>query len=213
MVIRAVILDWSGTLVDDLPPVLKTTNHVLTTFGSAPLTLDQFRREFCLPIRKYYEQRLPGVPQARLEEVFLAEYVNHRHEIALLPQTMGFLEFCVQRRMGVFIASTVDRRTYEEQSARFDILKYVTRAYIGIADKTVAIHDILEENRLDRDQTMFVGDMAHDIEAGKAGGIHTCAVLSGYNHVEELRAAGPDLVCEHVGELQQVLAGLEVAHV
>ena len=196
-------------MVDDLPPVLTTTNHVLTTFGLPTLTREEFRRDFCLPIRKYYGRRLPGVPQARLEEVFLAEYVKHRHEIALLPHTVEFLEFCARRQMGVFIASTVDEQTYQQQSARFGILKFVTKAYIGIADKTEAIHEILEENRLDRDETMFVGDMEHDIEAGQAGGIHTCAVLSGYNHAEALRAMRPDLVCAHLGELQQQLSNQE----
>lgn len=211
MVIRNVILDWSGTLVDDLGPVLTTTNHVLTTFALAPVTLEEFRREFCLPIRKYYERRLPDVPQARLEQVFLEKYVEHRHEIELLPHTLEFLEFCVARGMGVFIASTVDATTYEQQSQRFDIARFVRRAYIGIVDKTDAIHDILAENELVRAETMFVGDMEHDIAAGQAGGVRTCAVLSGYNHAEALRAAQPDLVCEHLGELRQIFAEQEVA--
>ena len=82
---------------------------------------------------------------------------------------------------------------------------------IGIVDKTDAIHDILAENELVRAETMFVGDMEHDIAAGQAGGVRTCAVLSGYNHAEALRAARPDLVCDHLGELQQILAEQEVA--
>lgn len=206
MVIRNVILDWSGTLVDDLTPVLKTTNHVLAECGLPAITLDEFRREFCLPIRKFYERRTPGVPQEKLEQIFLARYREHQGEITLLPQTMEFLQFCVRNRMGVYIGSTVDADTYNFQTQRFGIGQYITRPYIGIVDKTEAIHEILEDNRLDRDETMFVGDMEHDIEAGKAGGIHTCAVLTGYNHVEKLRAMQPDLVCEHLGELQQILS-------
>ncbi|HUJ72399.1 MAG TPA: HAD hydrolase-like protein, partial [Verrucomicrobiae bacterium] len=63
-----------------------------------------------------------------------------------------------------------------------------------------------------RAETMFVGDMEHDIEAGKTGGIHTCAVLTGYNHLDKLRAMEPDLICNHLGELQAFLAGQEVVH-
>jgi phosphoglycolate phosphatase-like HAD superfamily hydrolase len=205
-VIRNVILDWSGTLVDDLTPVFKTTNHVLAECGLPAITLDGFRREFCLPIRKFYEQRTPGVPQEKLEKIFLTRFREHQGEITLLPQTMEFLRFCQRNRMGVYIGSTVDADTYNHQARRFGIGRYITRPYIGIVDKTEIIHEILEQNRLDRDQTMFVGDMEHDIEAGKAGGIHTCAVLTGYNHVEKLRAMQPDLVCEHLGELQQILS-------
>jgi phosphoglycolate phosphatase len=201
--IRNVILDWSGTLVNDLPPVFETTNHVLATFGLPAMNLDEFRREFCLPIRKFYERRLPDVPQAKLEEVFLTRYHQVQDEITLLPHTRDFLEFCRDNGFGVFIASTVDSHTYERQAMRFGLTGFITKPYIGIEDKTQKIHHILDENRLAPEATLFVGDMEHDIEAGKHGGIHTCAVLTGYNHVEKLRAMQPDVVCEHLGELQQ----------
>ncbi|HUJ72865.1 MAG TPA: HAD family hydrolase [Verrucomicrobiae bacterium] len=211
MIIRNVILDWSGTLVDDLTPVVKTTNHVLVSCGLPAMTLPEFRAEFCLPIRKFYEHRVPDVPQAKLEQIFLTEYPKHHAEITLLPQTLGFLEFCQEQQMGVFIASTVDRHTYETQMTRFGIGRFITKPYIGIEDKTAKIHHILDENHLDRAETMFVGDMEHDIAAGKAGGIHTCAVLTGYNDLDKLRATEPDLICSHLGELQEFLAGREVA--
>jgi phosphoglycolate phosphatase-like HAD superfamily hydrolase len=205
MRIRNVILDWSGTLVDDLMPVVHTTNHVLAAHGLPPVSVEEFRREFCLPIRKFYERRIPHVAQPELERVFLDKYVDHQEDISLLPPTLEFLRFCARRKMGVFIASTVDEKTYSYQTQRFDIAQYITKAYIGIEDKTQKIHHILDENALDRAETLFVGDMEHDIEAGKAGGIHTCAVLTGYNHEERLRAMNPDLVCRDLGELQQLL--------
>ena len=205
MLVRNVILDWSGTLVDDLMPVFKTTNHVLETCGCPPITLQEFRAEFCLPIRKFYQRRIPDIPQATLEKIFLAQYPEWRDDIRLLPHTLGFLRFCARRGFGVYIASTVDRATYHYQTKRFGIEDYITKPYIGIEDKTQQIHQILRENALAPRQTLFVGDMEHDIEAGKAGGVHTCAVLTGYNHVEKLRAMSPDLICEHLGELQRTL--------
>jgi phosphoglycolate phosphatase len=206
VIIRNVILDWSGTLVDDLGPVLMTTNHVFATCGLPPISLREFRAEFCLPIRKFYQHRLPQVPQAKLEEIFLTEFPKHHAGITLLPHTLDFLRFCQQRRVGTYIASTVDPHTYETQAARFGIDRFITKPYIGIEDKTAKIHHILDENHFDRNETMFVGDMEHDIEAGKAGGVHTCAVLTGYNEATKLHAMQPDFVCEHLGEVQQILA-------
>ena len=49
-VIRNVILDWSGTLVDDLDLVVRATNAVLDAYGSVPLSKDQFRQDFQLPL-------------------------------------------------------------------------------------------------------------------------------------------------------------------
>lgn len=42
--LRNLILDWSGTLADDLGPVVETTNLILRRFGKSELLLDE-RRE------------------------------------------------------------------------------------------------------------------------------------------------------------------------
>jgi ADP-ribose pyrophosphatase YjhB (NUDIX family) len=47
--------------------------------------------------------------------------------------------------------------------------------------------------------------MEHDIETAQHGGIHSCAVLTGYNTLEQLRVAQPDLIVEHLRELQEIL--------
>ena len=41
---RNVIFDWSGTLVDDLPPVVEATNAVLRHYGLAAMDRTRFRR-------------------------------------------------------------------------------------------------------------------------------------------------------------------------
>jgi phosphoglycolate phosphatase-like HAD superfamily hydrolase len=212
MRIRNVILDWSGTMVDDLTPVLKTTNHVLRSCGQRPLSRAEFRREFCLPVREFYRERAPHLSLAELERIFLAEYVNHRDEIQLLPHTRAFLEDCARARRAVFVASSADAGTYDRQMGRFDLHRFITKPYIGLDDKTRQIHRILDENRLVPHETLFVGDMEHDIAAGQAGGVHTCAVLSGYSHANRLRARQPDLICEHLGELQTILNRQEHPH-
>jgi phosphoglycolate phosphatase len=205
--IRNLILDWSGTMVDDLAPVWKTTNHVLAMFGRPGLTLERFRREFCLPVRVCYRRWAPDAPPAELERAFLEKYGQLQDEIRLLPRTRAFLEYCAGRGLPVLVASTVDEATYGRQAERFGLAGLIRRAYIGIEDKTEKIHLILSENALAPAATLFVGDMEHDIQAGRAGGVRTCAVLSGYNHAERLRALQPDFVCADLGEVQAILAG------
>ena len=45
----------------------------------------------------------------------------------------------------------------------------------------------------------------HDIDTAKHGGINSCAVLTGYNKLTQLRASHPDLIVEHLGELRAIL--------
>jgi phosphoglycolate phosphatase len=82
---------------------------------------------------------------------------------------------------------------------------FLEKAYTGVWDKREKIHDVLRENGLRPDETLFVGDMEHDIETARHGGVHSCAVLTGYNTLEQLRGAKPDLIVEHLSELRDIL--------
>ncbi|NQU11767.1 HAD family hydrolase [bacterium] len=207
MQIDSIILDWSGTMVDDLEPVLLTTNHVRAQYGRAPLSREEFRREFFLPVARCYARWIPEASLAELEALFHARYPAYRDTIHLLDHTAAFLGFCRARRLPVFVASSADTVTYDMTMRRFGLADEVTRAYLGIADKTETIHLILADNGLVPRQTLFVGDMEHDLEAGRAGGVLTCAVLSGYTHPEVLAAREPDFICAHLGEVQERLLG------
>src|SRR5678815_5192613 len=68
--IRNIIFDWSGTLVDDLPAVWDATNYVLAQAERAEMSLEQFRAEFCLPFTIFYDRHVPHIPLPQLETWF-----------------------------------------------------------------------------------------------------------------------------------------------
>ena len=83
--------------------------------------------------------------------------------------------------------------------------KFMDRAYLAVRDKRAQIGLVLSENGLEADETLFIGDMQHDIDTAKHGGVFSCAVLTGYNRLAQLLASEPDLIVEHLGELRQIL--------
>ena len=203
--IRNIIFDWSGTLVDDLPAVWAATNHVFSQAGIPEMTLERFRAEFCLPFTRFYERYTPHVPMAQLEEWFHGRFRQVQDSVGPMPHAREFLEFCRERRVQTFVLSTVHREHFAVQNARAGFAAFLDRSYVEIWDKRKKIHELLVENGLAPGETIFIGDMEHDIETARHGGIGSCAVLTGYNSYEQLRAAGPDLVVEHLGELREVL--------
>ncbi len=50
---------------------------------------------------------------------------------------------------------------------------------------------------------MFVGDMVHDIETAKHGGVFSVATLTGYDPPERLAAASPDLTVSDLAGLKR----------
>jgi phosphoglycolate phosphatase-like HAD superfamily hydrolase/ADP-ribose pyrophosphatase YjhB (NUDIX family) len=191
--------------VDDLPAVLAATNHVCQEHGLAPFTLDQFRAEFCLPFKDFYTRFLPQVPLAELERAFHGHFIRAQHAVADLPRSRQFLLFCRRRGIRCFVLSTVHKDYYAAQTALNGFGKFMERAYLEVWDKRAKIADVLAENQLAPSETLFVGDMQHDIETAKYGGVFSCGVLTGYNRLDQLRASEPDLIVEHLGELRAIL--------
>jgi len=204
-VIRNIIFDWSGTLVDDLPAVLKASNFVLTQAGRPAMTLEKFRAEFALPFAKFYDRHTPDVPMDQLEAWFHAEFSQAQGSVVELPHARKFLEFCRAKKIRTFLLSTVHRDYFKVQCDTTGFDAFLDLPYTDVWDKREKIHEILRENNLHPDETLFIGDMEHDIETARHGGIHSCAVLTGYNTLDQLRAAKPDLIVEHLSELRRIL--------
>ncbi len=203
--IRNIIFDWSGTLVDDLPAVLKASNFVLTQAGKPVMSLEKFRAEFSLPFTKFYDRHTPGVPMEKLEDWFHAEFKRAQDCVIELPHAREFLEFCRARKIRTFLLSSVHTDHFAVQCRGTGFAAFLDRSYTGVWDKREKVHAILAENHLLPDETLFIGDMEHDMETARHGGVHSCAVLTGYNTLPQLRKAKPDLIVEHLSELRVLL--------
>jgi phosphoglycolate phosphatase-like HAD superfamily hydrolase/ADP-ribose pyrophosphatase YjhB (NUDIX family) len=204
-VIRNIIFDWSGTLVDDLPAVLAATNFVFEQCGVPAMSLEKFRAEFCLPFKHFYDRFVPNVPMADLERSFHTHFRKVQDAVCELPHARDFLIFCRRRGLRTFVLSTVHQDYFALQAGGAGFQQYIDRPYVGVWDKRAKITELLAENKLAAAETLFIGDMQHDIETARFGGVHSCAVLTGYNRLEQLRASQPDLIVEHLGELRDIL--------
>jgi HAD superfamily hydrolase (TIGR01509 family) len=54
-------------------------------------------------------------------------------------------------------------------------------------------------------ETVYVGDSAVDIQAGKAAGTWTVGVLTGTSNLDRLESEGPDAILDSVGDLLTLL--------
>jgi len=204
-VIRNIILDWSGTVVDDLGAVVQATNDVFREFGRAEISRDAFRSEFALPLSRFHERFLPGVPTERIDEVYHSRFQVRREEVGLLPGVSDFLEFCRSSNRGLYVLSTMYGHHFNEQARRLAVQDHFRNVYVEVIDKADEIRRALAENHLVAEETAFVGDMAHDIEAARKCGLLAIGILTGFDTVDKLAAAGAALIAKGFPELQQLL--------
>lgn len=203
--IRNVILDWSGTLANDLAAVLEATNLIFTEYGRDPLTLEDFRKHFRLPFSEFYADLLPEAEAEGLEALYERFFHGLNDRVDLLPGAFDFLVFCRATQRRTFLLSTIKTSHFERQAGRLGVLDYFEVAYTEIMDKREKIREILKTHELDPKETMFVGDMIHDIETARHGGVLDVAVLSGFDTVEKLLTSKPTIIAHDISSVQKLL--------
>ena len=148
-VIRNIIFDWSGTLVDDLPAVLKATNYVLTQAERPEMSLDSSApssacrsRSFttgtrrtcrCRSLEAWFHSQFPAGAGLGLRTAARARVpgVLPREEAPHVP---------AEHRPSATISPAQCRVT------GFDA--FLDRPYTDVWDKRKKIHEILAENHL-----------------------------------------------------------------
>ncbi|MFG3103015.1 HAD family hydrolase [Streptomyces sp. NPDC048182] len=77
-----IVWDWNGTLFHDNDAIIGATNAAFAELGLAPITLEQYRSLYCVPVPKFYERlmgRLPtGAEWELMDAVFHRYYTEHR---------------------------------------------------------------------------------------------------------------------------------------
>ncbi|MBM7442841.1 HAD family hydrolase [Streptomyces sp. HB132] len=95
------VWDWNGTLLDDIHAVLGATNAAFAAVDLAPITLEQYRETYCVPIPRFYERLMGRLPtQAeweRMDGLFNRHYTEHRPACAL---TEGVEELLSRWQLG-----------------------------------------------------------------------------------------------------------------
>lgn len=83
------VWDWNGTLLDDIHAVVGATNTAFAEVGLAPITLEQYRATYCVPIPLFYQRLLGRIPDdaewQRMDVVFHDAYAELRAGFASSP--------------------------------------------------------------------------------------------------------------------------------
>lgn len=202
--IRNLILDWSGTLADDLGAVVAGTNRVLEHFGRAALSREAFRAVFRLPYTDFYRDMLPGVALADLQAAYLALFPVD-HPVPLLPHAEAFLRQAGASGRRLFVCSSAPDAHVRAQAQANGVLDWFEELHCGVIDKVGHVREMLDRHGLAAAETAFVGDMRHDIEAGRAAGLTTVATATGYESVPVLLTAEPDILVRDLSHLTRLL--------
>lgn len=199
------IFDWSGTLVDDMALVLCATNYVFREYGLEQIDRELFRKSFRLPYSEFYDEFLPGIELEEIETHFRQGFAVSTEIVPILSHAREFLEYLKSSGARLYVLTSMCSKAFAEQLHDLELAHYFEQTYSGVLDKRELIGEILNTHEMAQGDTVFVGDMTHDIHTAQHGGVWSVGVLTGYNHRETLEEAKPSVLVEDLSELKQLL--------
>ncbi len=203
--IKAVIFDWSGVLSDDWEACFRTANDVLEEYGHRALSEKEFREHYELPWTNFYKNLNMEVDITKEYKLWEKKFPKYYHTLKQFPAAKGVLELLKKKGVKVVVLSSHCQKLLEEEIVQDGFEGLSDEGDASNADKRDKVEEFVSENGIEKENTIFVGDMCHDIETARLAGIKSVAVLSGYDTREKLERENPDYIIEGVGELPALI--------
>ncbi len=216
MRLRAVLFDMDGTLLDSAPDFIAVCQAMRQARGLAPIDAQLIRDQVSGGARAMVASAFALAPETDgfedLRQEFLERYQQH---CAILTRPFAGIEPLLadleQAKLTWGVATNKPLRYAEpimqqlglaQRSAVLVCPEHVSRSKPDPEMLLLAC----EKLGIAPNATLFVGDDARDIEAGRAAGCKTVAVTWGYIHPDDNPSHwGADAVVKHPSELRTLL--------
>lgn len=194
--IKQILWDWNGTLLDDLQYGMSVRNRTFPAFGlPAVISVESYHQQFTFPIRTYYERA--GVTDenfAQVAHAWMAEYVRGFSAVPLHTDALDTLQRFADEGLRQVVLSVTRRDMLAQQIAQFDIQHYFHEV-LGLGDIYAGSKEDIGRQYLQRcgiapEDTMMIGDTLHDADVASAIGAQCVLVSRGHQSRETLLTSG-----------------------
>lgn len=198
--IKHVVFDWSGTLLDDHALSFLATRATIKYFSGKSVTRAEYQKNFHIPVHPFYQRHAPGVSAADIDAQYFKTFERFVFRAKLFEGVRETLDLLRKKRVGVSVLSTVRQDLLETAIKHSGLESFFQCIQGSILDKRQALSGHLKTVGALPKNTLFIGDMAHDVEAANARGVLSGCVLSGYHDSEQLLPQSPRFVWNHQRE-------------
>jgi HAD superfamily hydrolase (TIGR01509 family) len=213
--IRHVVFDFDGTVGDSYAPVTESLNHALRRFGLRELATAEVRPWVGAGLEDIFEHYAGADLVAEGVRIYREKYRTiHRQGTVLMPGAGEMLD-ALDGRVTMGLCSNKLGELLRELCESLGVTqRFAVILGAGDVPRMKPHPDMLREamRRLgatDRD-TIYVGDTTIDAEFAAACGVPCVLVLGGSGTREELAAAKPVALLDHIAGLP-ALFGMNVA--
>ena len=213
--IRAVLFDLDGTLVNTLPDLTYITNATLQDLGFPKRTKDEICMFIGNGVKKLIARALPeGITLTQsILDLMQANYLKYQNRLSTvydgIPTLLEKLHECGIRTA---ISTNKPHKAAEEVTRKYfgDLIDYTQGQVEGIPVKPApdSCERILGKLQVKKTEAIYVGDSDTDIETAKNLGVLPVSCTWGYRDEEFLRAHGAQIFVRKPEEILELVRKL-----
>lgn len=215
--VKAVIFDLDGTLLDTIEDLANACNYSLSTLGYEVYKIDEYKRFIGNGRYKLIERILPegskkGDSFNRALALFDQYYGEHMVDMTRPYEgIIDLLDCLIEKGIKLAIVSNKPHEFTTEVVEKyfgnsFEIV-YGQREGCPVKPDPRTIFEVIDRIEVDLQNCVYVGDSDVDIKTARNAGIKSIGVAWGFRGQGELEEAGADFIATSVKELEKIILG------
>lgn len=208
--IKYLIFDFDGTVVDTAPLYLNLCNELAEQLNKPKIDMDTIRSMSSMTIKERCKKI--GIPLYKLPSLSLIIQEMVRHHIDKIQWVEGIEEILYKLKndgykLIMLSSNSVQniRHFFKIKNADFFEEIYTSK---GLFDKSGSINKLLKKHKLKKEDVIYIGDEYRDIIACKKSRIRVISVTWGYDSRELLLSKKPDYIVDSPPELYRLIREL-----
>ncbi len=214
MPFKTLLFDLDGTLTDPKVGITESIRYALAKM-ERPYPPDA-SLDWCIgpPLQESFAKLLQN-DDPQLGQEALRLFRERFSTVGLFenvpyPTISGVLSTLQAAGLNLFIATSKPAVYAQQIVEHFELAHYFKVVYGSelngrFTHKNELIRHVLQQEKLDPQHTLMIGDREHDILGAKANDVAAAGVTWGYGSPEELSAAGANTLLHHPAELLHFL--------
>jgi len=211
--IKAILFDFDGTLVNSLPYFVKAYDRALSKFGFK-LSAKKIA-QMCFNKKEEVICRALGIPEKTEEfrKIYFDTVKELFKDVKLFEDSIETLDYLINKGIKIVIITFATRWYIDSMMKQFQLTSYID-FIISIDDVThvkphpEAVYKAVAKLKIKPEEALVVGDAKNDILMGAAAGSKMALFYrkeyDSFYYLDELKKANPTYIIDNLSKLKEI---------
>jgi pyrophosphatase PpaX len=203
---KNIIFDWTGVIKDSVKSHLWIVNKIFKELGGKEISLEELKENWEQPHMNFYNRYIPDLTFEKEEEIYKKAILDKDcPKSKAFPGIIDFIKRLKEEGYFIAVISSDLPETILLDIKEYGLEDIFDDFIFNIYDKTEALMNLIEKNKLNPKETFFIGDSNCEIESALKVGAKSIAVTWGLTSEEKLRNKNPNFIVKNLKELEEIV--------